>query len=67
MWLDVAGKTRVESLRAQEAVAAGASTVATACPFCKSMLEAGRQALSSPGRELKVKDLAELIVETGGL
>jgi len=67
MWLDVPGKTRVESLRAREAVASGASIVATACPFCKSMLEAGRQSLPSPGRNLKVKDLAELIAGTEGL
>jgi Fe-S oxidoreductase len=63
IWLDVPGQVRIETLRAEEAAATGATTVATGCPFCKTMLEAGRQALA-PGRDgLVVKDLAELVVE----
>ena len=65
MWLDVPGQTRVENLRAQEAARTGASTVATACPFCKSMLASAGQAQN--GAALAVKDLAELIVESEGL
>ncbi len=67
MWLDVPGKTRVENLRAREAASTGASIVATGCPFCKSMIEAGRQSLEDAGAGLRVKDLAELIVEAEGL
>ena len=68
MWLDVAGKTRVENLRAAEAAATGAATVATACPFCKGMLQAGRQSLDSgQTAALQVKDLAELVLEAQGL
>ncbi|MEE9292433.1 MAG: (Fe-S)-binding protein [Acidobacteriota bacterium] len=67
MWLDVPGKTRVENLRAREAAETGASIVATGCPFCKSMLEAGKQSLDDGGAGLRVKDLAELIVEAEGL
>jgi len=67
MWLDVAGRTRIETLRAGEAAATGATILATGCPFCKTMLEAGRQSLG-PGSGLReVKDLAELLVESGGL
>jgi Fe-S oxidoreductase len=66
MWLDVRGETRVESLRAAEAAATGASVVATGCPFCKSMLIAGRAALGETLAPLRVRDLAELIVEEQG-
>jgi Fe-S oxidoreductase/nitrate reductase gamma subunit len=67
MWLDLPGTTRVENIRAQEAADVGATTVATACPFCKSMLEAGRQSLQAGCSEIDVKDLAELVVEAEGL
>ena len=61
MWLDVPGKLRVENIRTQEAASTGATVVATACPFCKGMLEAGKESLDPSN--LVVKDLAELIVE----
>jgi Fe-S oxidoreductase len=67
MWLDVAGRTRIETLRAEEAAATGATIVATGCPFCKTMLEAGRQSLGAAAGGIRgVKDLAELVVESGG-
>jgi Fe-S oxidoreductase/nitrate reductase gamma subunit len=65
MWLDHPGAARVENLRAAEAAETGAATIATACPFCKSMLDAGCQSLD--GATMKVKDLAELIVEAESL
>jgi Fe-S oxidoreductase len=65
MWLDQPGRTRVEAIRAHEASGTGATTVATACPFCKSMLRAGAQTLGSAAT-LEVKDLAELVVEANG-
>ena len=67
MWLDVAGRTRIETIRAGEAAATGATVVATGCPFCKTMLEAGRQTLGAACGVRKVKDLAELVVEGSGL
>jgi Fe-S oxidoreductase/nitrate reductase gamma subunit len=67
MWLDLPGTVRIETLRAEEAAATGATTVATACPFCKTMLEAGKQVLEPGGNGLAVKDLAELVVEAEGL
>ncbi|MCZ6777443.1 MAG: (Fe-S)-binding protein [Acidobacteria bacterium] len=66
LWLDVPGKTRVESLRAAEAAETGATIVATGCPFCKTMLESGKALLPDGGGDLKVKDLAELVVESQG-
>lgn len=68
MWLDVKGDARIENLRAQEAADTGADVVATACPFCKTMLESAET--SGTGVSLKkmiVKDIAQLIVEAQGL
>jgi Fe-S oxidoreductase len=70
MWVDVGGRDRVENLRAREAAQTGAATVATGCPFCKGMLIAGKETADdaeSPAARLRVKDVAELVVEAEGL
>ena len=70
MWVDVPGRERVENLRTREAAETGAATVATGCPFCKGMMTAGKQAAEesdSPVSRLRVKDVAELVVEAEGL
>lgn len=70
MWVDVGGRDRVENLRTREAAQTGATTVATGCPFCKGMLSAAKQAAGdaeSPVARLRVKDVAELVVEAEGL
>ena len=61
IWLDEPGDERIENLRAREA-ADTAPTVVTGCPYCKIMLEAGRQSLPDE-KPLVVKDLAEWVVE----
>ncbi len=62
----VPAQESVSGLRLAEAQAAGASTVATACPFCLSMLEdAARTAPGGQGP--RVADLAELLAEALGL
>lgn len=63
LWLDVRGATRVETLRAAQAERTGAETVATGCPFCRVMLEAGRAGLPSGQGKWRVRDIAELVVE----
>jgi len=63
IWLDVRGKTRVENIRAGHVEATGAQTVATGCPFCRQMLEAGRASLPAGQGKWRVKDIAELVVE----
>jgi Fe-S oxidoreductase/nitrate reductase gamma subunit len=66
MWLDVRGSERIENQRFEEARSTGAAIVATACPFCKTMLDSARQASEgSPGPS--VMDLAELVVAAEGL
>jgi Fe-S oxidoreductase len=67
MWLDVAGRDRVENLRFREAAATGAHTIVTGCPFCKTMLDAGRQAETNPAGGRRVADLAEVLAEAMGL
>jgi Fe-S oxidoreductase/nitrate reductase gamma subunit len=62
LWLDVPGEDRVENIRSREAAETGAKVVVTGCPFCKSMLKAGNQALPD-GKSTVVKDLAELVAE----
>lgn len=63
IWLDVRGRTRVETIRAGHVEEAGASTVATGCPFCRVMLEAGRAGLPEGKGNWRVKDIAELVAE----
>ncbi|MSU69342.1 MAG: 4Fe-4S dicluster domain-containing protein [Opitutaceae bacterium] len=63
IWLDVRGQTRVENIRAAHVENTGAQTVATGCPFCRVMLEAGRSALPTGQGKWRVRDIAELVVE----
>ncbi|MEO6969845.1 MAG: heterodisulfide reductase-related iron-sulfur binding cluster [Chthoniobacterales bacterium] len=61
MWFDEPPAERVSNLRAQEAVATGAQTLATACPFCLNMMSAG-VADTAGGENVKVLDIAELLL-----
>jgi Fe-S oxidoreductase len=60
MWFDEAPTQRVGNLRAQEALATGADTVAVACPFCMVMMT-DSVALANP--DARVLDIAELLAE----
>ncbi|MBI4520596.1 MAG: (Fe-S)-binding protein [Gemmatimonadetes bacterium] len=59
------GGGKVNVNRAREAVASGASTVCTACPFCLSMLEEG-VAAAAPRGAVRVRDFVELVAEMIG-
>lgn len=59
-WVEVRGGTRIAAVRMAEAEGTGAATVATACPFCRIMLE-GETA--SRGSRVRVRDIAELLLE----
>jgi Fe-S oxidoreductase len=61
MWLEEAPSQRVSVLRSQEAIATGARTLATACPFCLNMLTDG-MAGTHGGENVKVLDIAELLL-----
>jgi len=63
------GKKDINIERAEEAIATNAKTIATACPFCMTMMSDGVKNKEKE-TEVKVKDLAELVLEriqeTGG-
>src|SRR6266446_5093972 len=61
MWFDEPPEQRVSNLRAQEAIATGARTLATACPFCLNMMTDG-MAGTPGGENVKVLDIAELLL-----
>jgi len=67
LWMDVAGNQRIENLRSAEAAATGATIVVTCCPFCRTMLEAGRQTHHNESQLAETADLAELIVRAMGI
>ncbi|MGK2349508.1 (Fe-S)-binding protein [Actinomyces sp. W5033] len=52
--------TRIAVERSREAVGTGAQVVATACPFCTTMLSDG---VASEGAEVRVTDVATLMLE----
>lgn len=60
MWLEERIGQRINQNRVEEAAGTGANTIATACPFCLTMLKDG---VNETGREekLKVKDVAEIV------
>ena len=64
MWMEEDPKQRVSTQRAGEALGTGATTIATGCPFCLTMMSDG---VAAHGAETRVLDLAELLVERLGL
>lgn len=63
VWYKVPEKAKIGSIRVSEAAKTGASTIATACPFCITMLE---DASKGSGSGLEVKDIAEIVAESLG-
>jgi Fe-S oxidoreductase/nitrate reductase gamma subunit len=57
---------RVNQDRAKEAIATGAQTVATGCPFCLAMLEDGVKTVQPAGGTVRVRDFVELVAEAIG-
>jgi len=61
MWTEEKLGKRINHIRAQEVVDAGAKVVATSCPFCQTML---LDALKDKGQsEVQVKDVVQLVAE----
>ena len=54
------GTTRINIERSREAIGTGASVIASACPFCNTMLTDG-VTLAEKEDTVKVMDIAELI------
>ena len=62
VWMEESIGTRIGTARAEEAIATGASVVATACPFCTVMLTDGVAASQTVGVP-EVTDIALLLLD----
>jgi Fe-S oxidoreductase len=66
MWMEEHIGKRINHDRVDEALATGANTVATACPFCRVMITDGvNDRQEAAGREgVDVRDVAQLLLES---
>lgn len=62
MFLEELEGTRINVNRTEEAVNTGADTIASACPFCMTMMTDGLKTLDK-SEKVFVKDIAEIILE----
>lgn len=60
MWLEENTGTRINNLRMQDVIDVQAKTVASACPFCMTMLEDGAKA-KGVDEQIARQDIAELV------
>jgi Fe-S oxidoreductase len=63
MWMEEKIGTRVNHNRTDEVIASGASTVATACPFCTIMLRDGVQDRNA-AEKVQVLNVSELVARS---
>lgn len=63
MWMETKRGERFSDLRLPEALAVGATVLATGCPYCVNMFEDSRLGLEREDA-IQVRDLAELVAET---
>jgi Fe-S oxidoreductase len=63
MWMEEKIGTRVNHNRVDEVIASGATTVATACPFCTIMLNDGVQDRNA-GDKVAVLNVSELVAKS---
>jgi Fe-S oxidoreductase len=59
MWMEEKLGKRINQIRIEQAQETGAKIVATACPFCLTMLEDGIK--EKEIKDLQAQDLAELV------
>ncbi|HJP90291.1 MAG TPA: (Fe-S)-binding protein [Candidatus Limnocylindrales bacterium] len=65
MWMEETRGTRINESRTAQALATGAETVATECPFCMTMMKDGLEAAQTgTGGAVKAIDIAELLAES---
>jgi Fe-S oxidoreductase len=62
LWMETKPEWRFSDLRVKEAVELGAEVLATACPYCISMLEDSRKTTNNE-EKIVIKDISELINE----
>jgi Fe-S oxidoreductase len=62
MWMEEHHGKRINIERTEEALSTGASTIASACPFCMTMMNDGVKAKEA-AETVQVKDVAEILWE----
>ena len=62
MWMEESTGKKVNTERSQEAIATGASRIATACPFCYIMFDDGVKG-EGKDEDVRVQDIAEILWE----
>ncbi len=63
IWMDTPKKERFSDLRFQQAEAAGAQVLATACPYCITNFEESRLDVEDEADALVIKDITEILDE----
>lgn len=63
LWTEKLKGERLSDLRIEEALATGATVLATACPYCITMFEDSARTLNVDDK-IAVKDVAELLLES---
>lgn len=62
MFLEETTGTRINENRAEEAIGTGADTIASACPFCMTMMSDGVKSFEKQD-DVEIKDIAEIILD----
>lgn len=65
-WAEEDPAHRVSIVRSRQLMATGATTIATACPFCLPMLTDGVRGTGQEGEHVRVMDIAEIMIERLG-
>lgn len=60
MWLEEKEGSRINNMRAQQALDTKAEALVTACPFCLTMLSDG---IAAQDKQILVKDMAEILLD----
>ncbi len=63
LWMEKLKGERLSDLRIEEAMATGATILATSCPYCITMFEDSSRTLNVD-EQLKIKDVTELFLES---
>jgi Fe-S oxidoreductase len=70
MWMEEQNKNRMNVKRTLQLLDTGASTVASACPYCMTMLTDGIKASAAANagdRPVRQMDVVELLAESCGV